>query len=157
MDLFPTNSTEPPLEHANPAQYYGIYIDSLPHSHISVCLARVRCALRDQLLRRSRGKLFLGGTLSGSVGLIKTGGGTNTLGGGFSNTYGGSTTVTNGLLELSKFGSTAAAIPHDLIIGQNTTPSTVRNLAGAEIADVSNVTANRLSTWDLDDHSETIS
>src|SRR5207249_7071286 len=102
-------------------------------------------------------KLFLGGTLSGSVGLIKTGGGTNTLGGGFSNTYGGPTTVTNGLLELSKNGAMAAAIPHDLIIGQGITGSTVRNLAGAEIADIGNVTVNRLSTWDLDDHIETIS
>src|ERR1044071_734538 len=102
-------------------------------------------------------KLFLGGTLSGSVGLIKTGGGTNTLGGGFSNTYGGSTTVTNGLLELSKNGAMAAAIPHDLIIGQNTVASIVRNLAGAEIADIGNVTVNRLSTWDLHDRNETIS
>src|SRR5439155_24838353 len=89
-------------------------------------------------------KLFLGGTLSGTVGLIKTGGGTNTLGGGFSNTYGGSTTVTNGLMELSKFGSAAAAIPHDLIIGNGSTASTVRNLAGPEIAGVGNVTVNRL-------------
>src|SRR6185369_14185222 len=102
-------------------------------------------------------KLFLGGTLSGSVGLIKTGGGTNTLGGGFSNTYGGSTTVTNGLLELSKFGSSAAAIPHDLIIGQGSVGGTVRNLAGSEIADIGNVTVNRLSTWDLDGSNETIS
>jgi len=102
-------------------------------------------------------KLFLGGTLSGSVGLIKTGAGTNTLGGGLSNTYGGSTTVTNGLLELSKFGAMAAAIPHDLIIGQGTVGSTVRNLAGAEIADVANVTVNRLSTWDLNGSNETIS
>jgi autotransporter-associated beta strand protein len=102
-------------------------------------------------------KLFLGGTLSGSVGLIKTGGGTNTLGGGFSNTYGGPTTVTNGLLELSKFGVLAAAVPHDLIIGQGTVACTVRNLAGAEIADVGNVTVNRSCTWDLNDHNETIS
>src|ERR1051325_3331186 len=102
-------------------------------------------------------KLFLGGTLSGSVGLIKTGGGTNTLGGGFSNTYGGPTTVTNGLLELSKFGNSAAAIPHDLVVGLGIVACTVRNLAGAEIADVGNVTVNRLSTWDLDDHTETIS
>jgi autotransporter-associated beta strand protein len=101
-------------------------------------------------------KLFLGGTLSGSVGLLKTGGGTNTLGGGFSNTYGGPTTITNGLLELSKFGAAAAAIPHDLIIGQNTVGSTVRNVAGSEIADVGNVTVNRLSTWDLDGFNETI-
>jgi len=102
-------------------------------------------------------KLFLGGTLSGSVGLIKTGGGTNTLGGGFSNTYGGATTVSNGLMELSKFGSAAAAIPHDLIIGNGATGSIVRNLAGAEIADIGNVTVNRLSTWDLDNFNETIS
>jgi autotransporter-associated beta strand protein len=102
-------------------------------------------------------KLFLGGTLSGSVGLIKTGGGTNTLGGGFSNTYGGSTTVTNGLLELSKFGATAAAIPHDLIIGNGSTACTARNLAGSEIADIGDVTVNRLSTWDLNDFNETIS
>jgi len=98
-----------------------------------------------------------GGTLSGSVGLIKTGGGTNTLGGGFSNTYGGTTTVTNGLLELNKNGAMAAAIPHDLIIGNGSVACTVRNLAGAEIADVSNVTVNRLCTWDLHDHNETIS
>ena len=102
-------------------------------------------------------KLFLGGTLSGSVGLIKTGGGTNTLGGGFSNTYGGPTTVSNGLVELSKFGATAAAIPHDLIIGNGSTASTVRNLAGSEIADVGNVTVNRLSNWDLNDFNDTIS
>ncbi|TAK97141.1 MAG: hypothetical protein EPO07_13855, partial [Verrucomicrobia bacterium] len=102
-------------------------------------------------------KLFFGGTLSGTVGLIKGGGGTNTLGGFFSNTYGGSTTVTNGLMELSKFGVMAAAIPHDLIVGNGITASTVRNLAGAEIADSGNVTVNRLSKWDLDDHIETIS
>jgi len=102
-------------------------------------------------------KLFLGGTLSGSVGLIKTGGGTNTLGGGFSNTYGGTTTITNGLLELSKFGSLAAAVPHDLVIGQNVIACTVRNLAGSEIADIANVTVNRLSGWDLNNQPETIS
>ncbi len=102
-------------------------------------------------------KLFLGGTLSGSVGLLKTGGGTNELGGGFSNTYGGTTTITNGLLELFKAGAMAAAIPHDLVVGSGITACTVRNLAGAEIADVGNVTVNRLSTWDLNDHSETIS
>ncbi|HSU54459.1 MAG TPA: autotransporter-associated beta strand repeat-containing protein, partial [Candidatus Dormibacteraeota bacterium] len=102
-------------------------------------------------------RLFLGGTLNGTVGLLKTGGGTNTLGGGSSNTYGGPTTVTNGLLELSKLGSQAAAIPHDLIVGQGTVASTARNLAGAEIADIGNVTVNRLSTWDLDDHNETMS
>src|SRR6185436_4673388 len=71
--------------------------------------------------------------------------------------YGGSTTVTNGLMELSKFGSSAAAIPHDLIIGQGISASTVRNLAGSEIADIGNVTVNRLSTWDLDGSNETIS
>jgi autotransporter-associated beta strand protein len=102
-------------------------------------------------------KLFLGGTLSGSAGLLKTGGGTNELGGGFSNTYGGTTTVTNGLLELFKAGAQAAAIPHDLVIGQGTIACTVRNLAGAEIADVSNVTVNQSSHWDLDDRNETIS
>jgi autotransporter-associated beta strand protein len=102
-------------------------------------------------------KLFLGGTLSGTAGLIKTGGGTNELGGGFSNTYGGTTTVTNGLLELFKAGAAAAAIPHDLIIGQGTVACTVRSLAGSEIADVGNVTVNRFSTWDLNDHNDTIS
>jgi autotransporter-associated beta strand protein len=102
-------------------------------------------------------KFFLGGTLSGSVGLLKIGGGTNTLGGGFNNTYGGTTTITNGLLELDKNGAQAAAVPHDLVIGQGISASTVRNLAGAEIADIGNVTVNRLSTWDLNDHSETIS
>jgi len=101
-------------------------------------------------------KLFLGGTLSGSVGFLKFGGGTNVLGGAFSNTYLGTTTITNGHMELSKFGSMAAAIPHDLIIGANIIACTVRNLAGAEIADVGSVTVNRLSTWDLDDHTETI-
>src|SRR5262249_31596745 len=102
-------------------------------------------------------KLFLGGTLSGTVGLLKTGGGTNELGGGFSNTYGGTTTITNGLIELFKAGAQAAAIPHDLIVGNGITACTVRNLAGGEIADVANVTVNRLGLWDLDDHSETIS
>src|SRR5215471_17413622 len=77
----------------------------------------------------SGAKLFLGGTLSGTVGFIKTGGGTNTLGGGFSNTYGGTTTITNGLLELFKAGAQAAAIPHDLIVGNGITACTVRNLA----------------------------
>lgn len=101
-------------------------------------------------------KLFLGGTLSGTVGLIKNGGGTNTLGGGFSNTYLGATTVSNGVVELSKFGLQAAAIPHDLIVGNGSTGSTVRNLAGSEIADVGSVTVNRLSLWDLNDFSETI-
>jgi hypothetical protein len=80
-------------------------------------------------------KLVLGGTLSGTPGLLKIGGGTNTLAGGFSNTYGGPTTTTNGLVELNKNGSQAAAIPHDLIIGANVVACTVRNLAGAEIAD----------------------
>ena len=102
-------------------------------------------------------KLFLGGTLSGTAGLLKTGGGTNALGGGFSNTYLGTTTITNGLLELTKFGNSAAAIPHDLIIGNGATASTVRNLAGSEIADVSNVTVNRFSTWDPNQRNETIS
>jgi autotransporter-associated beta strand protein len=101
-------------------------------------------------------KLILGGTISGTVGLLKIGGGTNTLAGGFSNTYGGTTTITNGLLELNKNGAQAAAIPHDLVIGQGISASTVRNLAGAEIADVGNVTVNRLSTWDLNGHVETI-
>ena len=101
-------------------------------------------------------KLTLGGTLSGSVGLIKKGGGTNLLAGGFSNTYTGATTVTGGLVELFKNGAAAAAIPHDLIVGDGVTAATVRNLAVFEIADVSNVTVNRLSTWDLNGHSETI-
>jgi len=101
-------------------------------------------------------RLTLGGTLSGSVGLVKKGGGTNTLAGGFSNTYGGTTTVNAGLVELSKFGVQAAAIPHDLIVGDGVNSVVVRNLAGAEVADVSNVSVNRFSTWDLADHNETI-
>jgi len=78
------------------------------------------------------------------------------LAGGFSNSYGGATTVSNGVVELSKFGSMAAAIPHDLIVGDGVLAATVRNLAGFEIADTANVTVNRFSIWDLDDHNETI-
>ena len=102
-------------------------------------------------------KFVFGGTLSGSAGLLKIGGGTNQLAGGFSNTYAGTTTITNGLLELFKTGIQAAAVPHDLVIGNGLTACTVRHLAGAEIADIGNVTVNRLSTWDLNISSETIS
>jgi autotransporter-associated beta strand protein len=101
-------------------------------------------------------KLVLGGTLSGTVGLIKNGGGTNQLAGGFSNTYVGTTTVNNGLMELFKNGAGVQAIPHDLVIGNGTFSATVRNQAVLEIADSANVTVNKLSLLDLDDHSETI-
>lgn len=101
-------------------------------------------------------KLFFGGTLSGSVGLIKTGGGTNTLGGGFDNTYSGVTGVSNGVVELSKFGASATAVPHDLVIGDGVNAATVRHLAGTEIANTGNVTVNRLSTLDLADRSDVI-
>ena len=102
-------------------------------------------------------KLTLGGTLSGSAGLIKKGGGTNLLAGGFSNNYAGITTVTGGLLELFKNGAAAAAIPHDLIVGDGVTAATVRSLAPNELANVANVTVNRLSLWDLNSSSDTIS
>src|SRR5262249_13360350 len=65
-------------------------------------------------------KFTFGGTLSGSVGLIKNGGGTNVLAGGFDNTYAGTTTVSNGIVELSKFGLAATAVPHNLVVGNGT-------------------------------------
>jgi autotransporter-associated beta strand protein len=102
-------------------------------------------------------KLTLGGTLNGGVGLVKTGGGTCQLAGGFSNAYAGSTSVSNGVVELFKNGAGVAAIPHDIIIGDGLNAATVRNLAVLEIADTGNVTVNRFSTWDLNGHNETIS
>jgi autotransporter-associated beta strand protein len=101
-------------------------------------------------------KLVLGGTLSGTVGLIKNGSGTNQLAGGFSNTYGGATTVNAGLMELFKNGAGVQAIPHDLVIGNGTSAATVRNQAALEIADSANLTINKLGLWDLDDNSDTI-
>ena len=102
-------------------------------------------------------KLILFGVLSGPGGLIKNGGGTNTIAGPLSNTYLGTTVVNVGLMELNKIGSPAAtAIPGNLVIGDGTNSTTVRNLTVLEIADTANITINASATWDLNNFSETV-
>ena len=65
-------------------------------------------------------KLTLGGTLNGSVGLIKSGGGTNQFAGGFFNTYAGTTTVSGGTLLLGK-GYAVTSVPGPLIVNSGCT------------------------------------
>ena len=103
-------------------------------------------------------KLILFGVLSGPGGLVKNGGGTNTLAGPSSNTYLGTTTVNAGLMELDKIGIpiAATAIPGNLVVGDGVNSPTVRNLANLEIADSGNVTVNVLGTWDLNNWAETV-
>jgi len=102
-------------------------------------------------------KLILFGVLNGAGGVVKNGGGTNQLAGPLSNTYGGTTTVNAGLMELLKAGSPpATAIPGNFVVGNGSTPATLRNLTVLEIADTANATVNLFGTWDLNNNSETI-
>jgi autotransporter-associated beta strand protein len=117
----------------------------------------ITLAIKDQIIDVPT-TLTLSGVLSGSVGVIKNGGGTLTLAGPSSNTYGGTTTVNASVLQLDKLGFplAATAIPGNLIIGDGVAAVTVLNLASVEIADSANLTINNSSLWDLNGNSDTI-
>ena len=100
------------------------------------------------------------GLLTGSTGsLAKSGLGTLTLGHGVSdttaNTYAGQTTVTGGLMLLSKSVGTNA-VPAKLSIGNGAEAATVRLISGEQIADTATVVVDANGTFDLADQHETI-
>ncbi len=102
--------------------------------------------------------LTLGGILSGSVGLVKTGFGILILAGPQSNTYGGTTTAIAGQLQLAKNGGvlTATAIPGNLLVGDGTGTALVQYIFNNQIADTANVTVNNGSKYDLNNQLDTI-
>lgn len=103
------------------------------------------------------GRMEMGGVISGSGTVTKDGSGTLLYWGPGSNTYTNLTIIKAGTLELHKvFSPAATAIAGDVIVGNGSLAATLRNLDILEIADTSDVTVNRFSTWDLNDHSETI-
>jgi len=92
--------------------------------------------------------LTLAGALSGSVGLIKTGGGTLTLSGSSANTYSGITRAVTGTLALGK-GGFDAAIPGDLEVGDLTHSATNTHLAVNQIPNTAKVTLFDGSRMDM--------
>jgi len=101
------------------------------------------------------GQVLLYGVVSGSGSVTKYGNGEVTLLGSSGNTYSGSTTVEEGTLVLDK--SSGNSVPHALIIGGNdvSDPSaTARQDASFQIG--TDVTINRMGTYDMNGNLETI-
>jgi fibronectin-binding autotransporter adhesin len=101
------------------------------------------------------GRVLLYGVVSGSGSVTKYGNGEVTLLGSSGNTYSGSTTVEEGTLVLDK--SSGNSVPHALIIGGNSTgdpTATVRQDASFQIG--TDVTINRMGTYDMNGNLETI-
>jgi autotransporter-associated beta strand protein len=101
------------------------------------------------------GNVLLYGVVSGAGSVTKYGNGTVTILGSSGNTYTGSTTVEEGTLVLNK--TLGNSVPHALIIGGNDAgdPSaTARHDSAGEIG--SDVTINRMGTYDMNGYSETI-
>jgi autotransporter-associated beta strand protein len=97
--------------------------------------------------------LTLGGVISGSGTMTKTGGGTLRLSGASANTYTGLTTVSAGTLELGK-SVAVTAVPADLTINSG---GTVRELAASQIANTSAVTVSGGAIFDLNGVTDLIS
>lgn len=82
--------------------------------------------------------ICIGGSISGTGDLIKTGTGRLLLDGRFNNTYDGVSRVVAGTLELNDIASATAMIPGDVVISPG---ATLRLGEGNQIADTANVTA----------------
>ena len=100
--------------------------------------------------------LTLAGTLSGSVGLTKTGAGTLLYQGPGSSTYTGSTRVNAGTLQLNVGGVNAFGGPLIIGDGSGSGSPVVRLLQGTEIPDNQPVTVNLGGLLDLNNLSDTI-
>lgn len=100
----------------------------------------------------SGSSLKFSNAISGAGGIIKTGTGVATLSGTTDNTYGGTTTVTGGILDLSKTSSASIdAVSGNITIGDGATTAglDVLRLAGSggnQIADTSILTFNGTGT-----------
>lgn len=103
-------------------------------------------------------RLTLSGSIEGIGKIDKAGLGTLRLAGGASNTYTSSTTVFEGVLELSKTGG-QTAIPGALVIGDGAggpDSDVVRLLAINQIANTAEVVIRSSGLLDLFDHGDTI-
>jgi autotransporter-associated beta strand protein len=95
-------------------------------------------------------QLILSGEVKGANGLVKVGTGTLVLAGSNANTYGGLTTVSEGVLQLSKTGQ--IAVPGALVIGDDASPSTthfVRAYAANQFAPAAPVTIHNSGVLDI--------
>src|SRR5262249_13007291 len=101
--------------------------------------------------------LRLNGSLSGSVGLTKTGVGVLDFGGSVGNTYSGTTTVAAGTNTLNKTAGNCFNGP--LVVGDNSGAvgsAVVQMLQATQIPTV-DVTINSDGLFDLNDFAETVS
>jgi autotransporter-associated beta strand protein len=106
-------------------------------------------------------RMSIGGVISGSGDLAKTGNGTLLLDGLLNNTYSGTTRVLDGTLELNDIGSANAMVPGDVIIAAG---ATLLLTEANQIADTANVTVQGSASGmlaisgrlDLNGFSETI-
>jgi autotransporter-associated beta strand protein len=103
--------------------------------------------------------LNIAGSISGPAGFLKAGEGTLILSGTSANTYAGPSTVSGGVLALSKTGSGSNAIPAALLVGDSFTGTNlhrVRLLANNQIADGASVTINPGGVLDFNTNSDMI-
>ncbi len=85
------------------------------------------------------GNINIGGRISGTGDLVKTGNGTLLLDGAVNNTYSGTTRVTDGTLELNDVSAATEMVPGDVIISAG---ATLLLSEGNQIADNANITVN---------------
>ena len=136
---------------------------SCPNAAVSVTI-NGNLALGTFLLTvTATGDIFLGGGISGTGGLTKSGTGTLRFFGGTDNTYTGTTTVIAGTLECNKFhisfpiSIADTAIAGDLVVGSGSAgPDVVRLLFANQIANTSDITINAAGLLDLNGDSDTI-
>jgi autotransporter-associated beta strand protein len=103
------------------------------------------------------GQLTISGTISGSAGLVKVGGGTLALTGSTSNTYSGGTSILAGVVTLNQ--SVGVTLPGNVTIGSGIGPTgsaTLRELQSADLASTANVTVNSDGVLDLNGHMDHI-
>ena len=99
------------------------------------------------LTNNPAGEIDLGGVISGTGNLIKTGAGRLLLDGALANTFSGTMTVNAGNLRLSdSSGGAVVMIPGDLVINNG---GTVDQLKSDQIANLANVIVNGTGSYNL--------